>query len=213
MRCHLVSFKNAFFSPVISFFLTTSDSQGTLHLTLGLVGMHSAPASMWALKFSYCHSEYVFHGIKRRNHWTQLALCLHIRTFMSIFLFQHKNVYIYIYIYMNRTLAWWLECSPMAKVQSQVESYQRLKKWYLMPPCLTLSIIRFGSRVKWSNSGKRVAPSLTPWGCSYRKGNLRVTLDYDYDTNIYIYIDIYPCIPVNLSKKKRIYISTVWASW
>ena len=24
-------------------------------------------------------------------------------------------------------------------VQSQVESYLRLKKWYLMPPCLTLS--------------------------------------------------------------------------
>ena len=45
----------------------------------------------------------------------------------------------------NRTLAKWLECSPMAReiwVQSQVESYQRLKKWYLMPPCLTLSIIR-----------------------------------------------------------------------
>ena len=33
-------------------------------------------------------------------------------------------------------------------VQSQVESYQRLKKWYLMPPCLTLSIIRYESRVK-----------------------------------------------------------------
>ena len=29
-----------------------------------------------------------------------------------------------------------------------VESYQRLKKWYLMPPWLTLSIIRYGSRVK-----------------------------------------------------------------
>ena len=26
-------------------------------------------------------------------------------------------------------------------VQSQVESYQRLKKWYLMPPCLALSTI------------------------------------------------------------------------
>ena len=47
-------------------------------------------------------------------------------------------------------------------VQSQVESYQRLKKWYLMPPCLTLSIIRYGSRVKWSNPGKGVAPSPTP---------------------------------------------------
>ena len=50
-------------------------------------------------------------------------------------------------------------------VQSQVESYQRLRKWYLMPPCLTLSIIRYGSRVKWSNPGKGVAPSPTPW-CS-----------------------------------------------
>ena len=35
-------------------------------------------------------------------------------------------------------------------VQSFVESYQRLKKWYLMPPCLTLSIKK-GSRAKWSN--------------------------------------------------------------
>ena len=54
---------------------------------------------------------------------------------------------------------------PGDLVQSQVESYQRLKKWYLMPPCLTLSIIRYGSRVKWSNPGKGVAPSPTPW-CS-----------------------------------------------
>ena len=63
-------------------------------------------------------------------------------------------------------------------VQSQVESYQRLKKWYLMPPCLTLSIIRYGSRVKWSNPGKGVAPFPTPWCSSYRKGSLRLTLDY-----------------------------------
>ena len=31
---------------------------------------------------------------------------------------------------------------PGAPLQSQVDSYQRLKKWYLMLPCLTLSIIR-----------------------------------------------------------------------
>ena len=59
-------------------------------------------------------------------------------------------------------------------------SYQRLKKWYLMPPCLTLSIIRYGSRVKWSNPGKGVAPFPTPWCSSYRKGSLRVTLDYGH---------------------------------
>ena len=29
-----------------------------------------------------------------------------------------------------------------------------------MPPCLTLSIIRYGSRVKWNNPGKGVAASL-----------------------------------------------------
>ena len=40
-----------------------------------------------------------------------------------------------------------------------------------MPPCLTLSIIRYGSRVKWSNPGKGVAPSPTPWCSSYQKGD------------------------------------------
>ena len=34
----------------------------------------------------------------------------------------------------------------------------KTQKWYLMPPCLTLSIIRLGSRVKWSNPEKGVAP-------------------------------------------------------
>ena len=44
--------------------------------------------------------------------------------------------------------------------------------------CLTLSIIRYGSRVKWSNPRKGVVPSPSPWCSSYRKGSLRVTLDY-----------------------------------
>ena len=37
--------------------------------------------------------------------------------------------------------------------------------------------VRIESRVKWSNPGKGVAPSSTPWCSSYRKGRLRVTLD------------------------------------
>ena len=103
----------------------------------------------------------------------------------SVFFFNKKNININFFSIMfwllyvlhnNNTLVKWLECSPMARetwVQSQVESYQRLKKWYLMPPCLTLSVIRYGSRVKWSNPGKEVAPS-------YRKGSLWVTLDYGH---------------------------------
>ena len=53
------------------------------------------------------------------------------------------------------------------RVQSQVESYQKLKKWYLIPPCLTLSIVRYMPKVKWSNPGKRVVPSPTPQCSSY----------------------------------------------
>ena len=63
-------------------------------------------------------------------------------------------------------------------VQSQVKSYQRLKKWYLIPPCWTLSVIRYVSRVKWSKLGKGVAPSPTPRCSSYWKGSLRVALNY-----------------------------------
>ena len=68
--------------------------------------------------------------------------------------------------------------APETGIQSQVESYQRLKKWYLMLPCFALSIIRKVSRVKWSNPGKGAVLFPTLWCSSYRKGSLRVTLDY-----------------------------------
>ena len=75
-------------------------------------------------------------------------------------------------------------------VQSQVESSQRLKKKKKKKKkkVLDVSLLntqhykRYESRVKWSNPGKRVALSPTPWCSSYRKGNLRVTLDYGRPT-------------------------------
>ena len=81
--------------------------------------------------------------------------------------------------------ALWLECSPIVCetwVQSQVESYQRLKKWYLMPPCLTLSIIRYGSRVRGAIQGKELCPPLTLWCSSYWKGSLWVAHNYGWPT-------------------------------
>ena len=41
-----------------------------------------------------------------------------------------------------------------------------------MPPYLTFSIIRKGSKVKWSNQGKGLSPSPTPRCSSYWKGSL-----------------------------------------
>ena len=87
--------------------------------------------------------------------------------------------------YQTKKKVW---CLPMVRetgVQSQVESYQRLLKWYLIPPCLTLSIIRYASRVKWSNPGKGVAFSPTPRCSSYRKGSLLVALDYGHQPDFY----------------------------
>ena len=49
-----------------------------------------------------------------------------------------------------------------------------------------LSIIIYGSRVKWGNPGKGVAPSLTPRCSSYRKGSLRVSLAYGRQQHIYL---------------------------
>ena len=84
----------------------------------------------------------------------------------------HIYIYIYIYIYI-------VECLPVV---------------YLIPPCLTLSNVRYVSRVKWSNPGKGVVPSPTPRCSSYWKESLLVALDYArqlYFTYIYIYIYIY----------------------
>ena len=93
--------------------------------------------------------------------------------FLKIYFLFHKD------LIENSNFRLKLACLPMARetwVQSQVESYQRLKKWYLMPPCLTLGIIIYGSRIKWVSPGKGVLPTLC---CSsYRKGSLQVTLDY-----------------------------------
>ena len=78
-------------------------------------------------------------------------------------------------------------------VQSQPESYQRYKKWYLMPPCLTLSNIRFISRVKWSNPRKGVTPFSTPQCNSYYKGSFRVA--FDYSRQLYLLYNYSEFIP------------------
>ena len=45
-----------------------------------------------------------------------------------------------------------------------------------MPPTLSLSTIRYGSRVKWSNSGKWGVPSPTSQGNGYLIGSLQLPL-------------------------------------
>ena len=90
----------------------------------------------------------------------------------------------------TRTHTHWLssrvfDCGPGDR--GSISGWVILKKWYLIPPCLTLSIIRFVSRVKWSNTGKGVASSSTPRCSSYWKGSFRLALDYGRKIHFYIY--------------------------
>ena len=86
---------------------------------------------------------------------------------------------------------------------NQVELYQKLKKWYLIPPCLSLSIIRYGSRVKWSNSSKGVAPFSTPRSGSY----------WNLYTYIYIYICVCECVCVCVCVSVRAHVRVPVCVW
>ena len=68
----------------------------------------------------------------------------------------------------------------------------KILKWYLIP-CITLSKIRYVSRVKWSNLGKGVKPSPTSRYSSYWKGSIPIAPDYGRQLyfTLYIYIYIY----------------------
>ena len=62
----------------------------------------------------------------------------------------------------------------------------KTQKRYLSPPCLTLSIIKYGSRVKWSSQENGVAPSSTPRCSSYWKRSLWVT-KFTLFMNFYVF--------------------------
>ena len=93
------------------------------------------------------------------------------------------------------------------KVQSQVASYRKIKKWYLILPGLTLSIIRYLSRVKWSKPEKGLAPSPTHWCCSYWKGSLLVA--FDYGRQIYGIINRFIWTSFLISHSKKFSSSSV----
>ena len=90
-----------------------------------------------------------------RTHWLVIKYRHKNYSFTSLFFAQKLT------LFSCMKISWFFIYSTMARetgVHSHVESYQRLKKWYLIPLCLTLSIIRFESRVKWSQPGKGEAP-------------------------------------------------------
>ena len=110
-------------------------------------------------------------------------------------------VYIYPHIIIITTTTYWLiglVGSVFANGPGDQDSIPSrvipkiFKKWYLIPPCLALSNIRYVTRVKWSNPGKWVAPSPTPRCSSYWKWNLRVA--HDYVRQLYLLLLTSSCV-------------------
>ena len=60
------------------------------------------------------------------------------------------------------------------------------KKFFSMLPCLTLKIIRYRSRVNWSNRRKGVVSSITSWCGSNWKGSFWITLDCSHQLYLLI---------------------------
>ena len=125
------------------------------------------------------------------------------------------EIYIYIYIYIwNRLIG--LVGRVFANGPGDRGSIpgrvipKTLKKCYLIPPCLTLSIIRYVSRVKQSKSGKGVAPSPTPQCSSYWEGSLWVALDYSRQlTNIWELLFVCMCLYIQAElKSNAVFFST-----
>ena len=82
-----------------------------------------------------------------------------------------------------RTLMVWVFANVRPCFNPRSNHTKDLKKLHLMPLCLTLSIIRYGSRVKWSNPGKTVTLSLAVVAI---EKSLRVT--HDYGQQLYLLV-------------------------
>ena len=111
----------------------------------------------------YDHQQLKKKSIKYKNFiWVLLSwkVSFHILLKKNVFSFWPSNFFFLFarsFINLSFTffffflLAQRVECLLVVwetQVQPQVMSYQRLKKWYLRSPCLTLSNIRYVSRVK-----------------------------------------------------------------
>ena len=67
----------------------------------------------------------------------------------------------------------------------------KTQKRYLLFPCLTLTIIRYVSIVRWGKPERGVATYPLQRCSSYWPGNIQLPLDYSHQLYKYIYIYIY----------------------
>ena len=93
-----------------------------------------------------------------------------------------QNIYIYIYRFANGP-------GDLGSIPGRV--IPKTQKMVLDASLLNTQHYKVRIKGKVEQFREGVAPSPTPWCSSYRKGSLRVTLDYGRQLYFYIYIYIY----------------------
>ena len=121
----------------------------------------------------------------------------HKQTHVCIYIYIYIYIYTYIYRFIDGGAAHWLVGRVFAKGLGDWDSIpgrviSKTQKWFLIPICLTLSIIKYGSRVKWINPAEGVLPSPTPRWCNYWKGSLQVA--FNYGRQLYIHVCVCVCV-------------------
>ena len=146
----------------------------------GGVDFHSRQVQLW---FSFC----LFYSLTKGD-------------FLSIWNFNfslyvvkvlNENTFLNVYNLTSRGLEgkWIVRCIVLdiglgvrvfanGPVQSQVESYAKTQKMVLDASLLNTQHYKVRIKGKVEQSREGVAPTPTPWCSSYRKGSLRVTLNY-----------------------------------
>ena len=100
-------------------------------------------------------------------------------------------IYIYIYIYIDMDIGLGVRVfangpGDLGSIPGRV--IPKTQKMVLDASLLSTQHYKVRIKGKVEQSRKEVAPSPTHWCSSYRKGSLRVTLDYGRQLFIYIYI-------------------------
>ena len=113
-----------------------------------------------------------------------------VSTFHSLNDFGHVIYTLYTSMYQNiaKLLTLVLLCANGPGEQGSIpgQVIPKTQKMVLDASLLNSAFKRYRSRVKWSNPGKGVAPSSTPWCSSYRKGSLLFALDYSHQLYLWL---------------------------
>ena len=117
------------------------------------------------------------------------CVCVHVCVYVYTYI--HTYVYIYIYIYIVPDIGLAVRVfvngpGDLGSVPGRV--IPKTQKMVLDASLLNTQHYKVRIKGKVEQSRKGVVPSPTPWCSSYRKGSLRVTLDYGRQLYFYLYI-------------------------